>query len=614
MSKAQISPFERNRYYYGKMLTSADFQAEQQYMNQKRRFLNQMMLGSGVLCGLSVLNLDGLSVLVESGAAIDCEGREIIVESSVVKKISALPGFQEQGIDRFSLCIEYREDEVQPVYAVNRKEEQNEYENNRIQESYELRLIDAAESERVFCLDSEFFVETQLFHTRDYNGLLRMPAVVCKGRKVRMEFEIQKLSDREEALDLAYELQLPAFSLMNGSQTLEIERKIELSLTGEKQKLDYWVFCMPSGLEETSILIRPVKEWTAHAEELELNIRLTNDEPESLIRWELGKPGLEIRGRTENSEVIRLADLYISHTDMACTIVQIDESVRHYIPLPSEEVKKNLYSSFYALSDEVRPPCRDTNYGMPFANDAEETKPSENTSSMPESILDHPVSLQAETEPLEETFDWPEISCGTLEIPLDESMLDGEICYSGEIIHGLGPGNVYVAVGLDEIEEGVKSLRKIPGIIYGDATLFAKQKPLSTCVTTAVKVWTQRGSFQVAARLNGIQNTILLSMHWIAWKYPESSENEFFGQDRQRFISPEEMTVNLRPGEKHFFAVSFHNMKPCSLKYELTEEQTGMLDEDGTYKAPQKSGVYEIKITCEEFPEIYTYTYAVVSR
>ncbi len=614
MGKAQISPFERNRYYYGKMLTSADFRAEQQYMNQKRRFLNQMILGSGVLCGLTVLNLDGFSVLVESGAAIDSEGREVIIESSVVKKISALPGFQEQGVDKFSLCIAYREDEVQPVYAVNRKEEQNEYENNRIQEGYELRLINTAELEHTYQPDAEFFVETALFRTRDYTGLLRMPAVICKGRKVRMELEIEKLSDREEALEIAYEIQLPAFSLMNGNQTLEIERKIELSLTGEKQKLDYWIFCMPSGLQETNVLIKPVKEWTGYAEELELSIRLTNEDPESFIRWELGKPSLEMRYGTGGSEVIRLADLYISHADMACTIVQIDESVKHYIPLPSEEIKKNLYSSFYALSDEALKSCRNLDYGIHFENDMEEAKPLENTSAMPEPVLEPPDSFQEETKSLEEPFDWPEISCGTLEIPLDECMEDGDICYSGEIIHGLGPGNVYVAVGLDEIEEGVKSLRKIPGIVYGDAALFAKQKPLETCVTTAVKVWTQRGSFQVAAKLNGRQNTILLSMHWIAWKYPESPENEFFGQAQQRFIAPEEMTVNLKPGEKHFFAVSFHNMKPCSLKYELTEEQTGILDEDGTYKAPQKSGVYEIKITCEEFPEIYTYTYAVVSR
>ena len=46
MNNNQIYPFERNRYYPGKMLTSADFQAEQNYFNNKRRFLNNMMYGA----------------------------------------------------------------------------------------------------------------------------------------------------------------------------------------------------------------------------------------------------------------------------------------------------------------------------------------------------------------------------------------------------------------------------------------------------------------------------------------------------------------------------------------------------------------------------------------
>lgn len=152
----QMLPFERNRYYYGKMLTSGDFQAEQKYMNGKRNFLNRMVLGNGVLCGLGVLNLDDLSILVESGMAIDSEGREIIVDKSVVKKVYALPGFQKEDVDCFSLCIRYHEEETQPVYAVNRKEEQKEYENNRIEERYELFLMDKCELDGQFHLDSEF--------------------------------------------------------------------------------------------------------------------------------------------------------------------------------------------------------------------------------------------------------------------------------------------------------------------------------------------------------------------------------------------------------------------------------------------------------------------------
>ena len=43
MASNQVYPFERNRYYPGKMLTTADFQAEQSYHINKLRFMNSLM-------------------------------------------------------------------------------------------------------------------------------------------------------------------------------------------------------------------------------------------------------------------------------------------------------------------------------------------------------------------------------------------------------------------------------------------------------------------------------------------------------------------------------------------------------------------------------------------
>ena len=115
MENRQLLPFERNRYYVGKLLTSADFQAEQTYFNNKRRFLNHLMFGAGIICGLSVYSLDDLSIMVESGAAIDGLGREIVVENSVVRKLSAIEGFDSLSSERAALCLRYREEAVHPV-------------------------------------------------------------------------------------------------------------------------------------------------------------------------------------------------------------------------------------------------------------------------------------------------------------------------------------------------------------------------------------------------------------------------------------------------------------------------------------------------------------------
>ena len=108
MKNSELLPFNRNRYYKGKMLTSLDFEAEQLYMNNKRRFINQMLGGSGIVCGLNVISLDDLSIMIESGVAVDDAGREIVVDSSdaMARHLHAVAEkhFLAQSRERGSAC------------------------------------------------------------------------------------------------------------------------------------------------------------------------------------------------------------------------------------------------------------------------------------------------------------------------------------------------------------------------------------------------------------------------------------------------------------------------------------------------------------------------------
>ena len=85
MNNNKLLPFNRNRYYKGKMLTSVDFESEQRYMNDKRRFLNTMVTGSGIVCGMNVVSLDDQSLLIESGMAIDDNGNILSVSDGTNK-------------------------------------------------------------------------------------------------------------------------------------------------------------------------------------------------------------------------------------------------------------------------------------------------------------------------------------------------------------------------------------------------------------------------------------------------------------------------------------------------------------------------------------------------
>lgn len=85
-----VKTFVRNRYFYGKLLDVYHFDLEQNYFNAKRRLLNRLVTGYGVVCGLGVsAGSDGQSIVVDAGVAIDKWGREIIVPAA--SKPLALP-------------------------------------------------------------------------------------------------------------------------------------------------------------------------------------------------------------------------------------------------------------------------------------------------------------------------------------------------------------------------------------------------------------------------------------------------------------------------------------------------------------------------------------------
>ena len=76
------SPGIRNRYFRGKLLTVADYEAEQRYAIQRRRLINRQMLGWGVVSGFAVTpaegEIGGRDIVIGEGVAFDRRGRELV--------------------------------------------------------------------------------------------------------------------------------------------------------------------------------------------------------------------------------------------------------------------------------------------------------------------------------------------------------------------------------------------------------------------------------------------------------------------------------------------------------------------------------------------------------
>jgi hypothetical protein len=93
-----LQQFQRNRYFYGKLMTVRDFELEQDYFNGKRYLLNRFTYGKGLLCGFSNIELftgssDEVQVWFrDGGVALDSIGREIVVPVDMKKKVLAENG------------------------------------------------------------------------------------------------------------------------------------------------------------------------------------------------------------------------------------------------------------------------------------------------------------------------------------------------------------------------------------------------------------------------------------------------------------------------------------------------------------------------------------------
>jgi hypothetical protein len=258
----------------------------------------------------------------------------------------------------------------------------------------------------------------------------------------------------------------------------------------------------------------------------------------------------------------------------------VEQGVKRYIRTPAKATARNDYMSYFKNVSELG--------GLSSVSDV------------------HDKSRSGEVE--QPLF----MTSGRLEIPLDVNMKKGDVCYSEEIMHGLGKGNVYVDVGIEYINDEPFSKGNRHNTIYGNPKLFDFQECMEA--ETAVRVLNDKGSFQVAVKLLGEQKSIVVQLNWVAVRFSSVKDASELQEEDNRSIIPETPTVRLKAKESYYFNVNFNNMKPCRLSYELTEAGSGEIGADGMYTAPSKEGVYEIYIYCTDMPKISTYVYAIVSK
>lgn len=143
---------DRNRYFYGKLMTVRDFLREQEYFNSKRWLVNRLLFGSGIVCGLEVAAVGGATeVEIQPGVAFDPLGREITVlerarvdltKVDAAKAIEKLPAEGEASADVL-VCLNFHECPKEPVPSLGGSPCAEACESNRVGETYTVTLIPA---------------------------------------------------------------------------------------------------------------------------------------------------------------------------------------------------------------------------------------------------------------------------------------------------------------------------------------------------------------------------------------------------------------------------------------------------------------------------------------
>jgi len=239
-----LKSFQRNRYFYGKLLTVRDFEDEQRYFIEKQRLINRLIHGEGVVCGLKVEKVEDKEsfIRIAPGVALDCCGREIVVpepvEIDLSKKIS-LEEFEEENTITRWVTIRYSACGKEPVPAYSAESSCEEiccY--SRIIEGYEIDIL-KEKPEECFPPDEGICaVWPNAARAAKKVGPIYfervMPKVIKKGEKFKVTMKIKAM---EDIPSLKIKEKLPPGLKVDGSSSFE-RKNIK---KGEEFHHTYWI-------------------------------------------------------------------------------------------------------------------------------------------------------------------------------------------------------------------------------------------------------------------------------------------------------------------------------------------------------------------------------------
>lgn len=590
MNNRKFYSYERNNYYYGKLLTSRDFQVEQSYINDKRRLTNRLVCGSGIVSGLKVVEADDTAIVLQSGCAIDAAGREVVVPETVVVKLATIEGSHSLQTDVAYLSIAYTESMEDKVYAVmgnavNEKSQDGEY--NHIKEGYTLSLQDADECVPVKELKDDYLIRTVLYEDEDYTITQEVAGYLPTDCNLAVRLVVYKKRQTPDLLTVGYTLSIEGIKEQSCPirlENLKMDRYETRMITETIVPKDEIRYLADFKLRMEQLEVLKDKQKCQVREPEAVTIATADKNLVSLIVENSYKTAMDVEIEENYDNKIYLAKLYLIRSNERILLDRIEEvPFRQYVYSASQlmllEELKEYYPAIGGADRETAAMAGEVQY----------------------------------TGTMENAWKRKDFVTGAFDISIGNAGDIGKTFYSEEIMHGLGEGPVYVEVAYEFLNKENGSMKE--EIIFGDGELFAageaEEKQMQ--IACGVKVLPERGTFVVAVRPKNKMIRTSLRVRWYACKAEDTGKNISKLKDKQGMIIISPDTITTTPKGIVQIQPKFVNMPYEACSYEVLDQAGGKIDNNGIYTAPTAEGVYEVKVSCISTPEIYAHAYIIVS-
>lgn len=592
MKNSKYFPFERNKYFYGKLLSVDDFELEQRYANNKRRMTNRFLQGCGVAAGMYVVRIDEKTISLESGFALDSLGREIVVDVPVIRRLSVLEGYassvENSANDSVYLCIDYEEAYAEPVHNIagTAPVAEGGMAYNKIKETYRLYLTDAAPEEEN--LDKRALYEKRqiLYSAQGILIRLVMPKYARAGTQAQICLEIENVT--KKYLSFSFDVLLDCME-QEGNASISInfnEAQHEKTgsyvlhypvtaadLPGAEACIQINKKSMQLFLNKEALNIEDLNKGALNkgaresdADSLNFPVQIISSDIRSQVVQDYYRSAMERIVSKNQPQRLYLAKIYLLRTydegEGACVIDRVEN-----LPFHQYILNQNLSFALHQLAADG------------IVSD-----------SQPHQALSG--SAGAYSGKAEGSV---QLAQGSYWLDLNGGGQRGDRFISEEISHGLGLGPAVVKAGLED-ENGA--------VTYGSSEIFPD---MDVMLELAVRVFPDKGTFQIAGRLREQVIKSGVMVHWAAVMH--EMEKAAKKMTRRIFIKPSILELAVR--ENHYMEAVCTNMDDKAVEWSI-QAHGGSISANGMYTAPNLPGVYEITAQSVAYPQVKASIFAVV--